>query len=131
MLEYVFDKTIYFLENMPKSVRKKKGQFFTSVETATYMAKMFDLTGLPTLVNILDPGCGTGILSAALIDRLQQETNIKEAFLTCYETDIDIIPILRSNLNYIKESASISFDFEIILSKNSVASSTLPNFRLA
>ena len=114
MLEYVFDKTIYFLENMPKSVRKKKGQFFTSVETATYMAKMFDLTGLPTLVNILDPGCGTGILSAALIDRLQQETNIKEAFLTCYETDIDIIPILRSNLNYIKESASISFDFEII-----------------
>ena len=46
MLEYVFDKTIYFLENMPKSVRKKKGQFFTSVETATYMAKMFPDIGL-------------------------------------------------------------------------------------
>ena len=81
MLEYVFDKTICFLENMPKSVRKKKGQFFTSVETATYMAEMFDLNGLPASVDILDPGCGTGILSAALIDRLQRETNIKKIFL--------------------------------------------------
>lgn len=61
MLEYVFDKTICFLENIPKSVRKKKGQFFTSVETATYMAEMFDLNGLPASVDILDPGCGTGI----------------------------------------------------------------------
>lgn len=130
MLEYVFDKTICFLENMPKSVRKKKGQFFTSVETATYMAEMFDLNGLPASVDILDPGCGTGILSAALIDRLQRETNIKKIFLICYETDPDVIPVLRSNLIYIKKNASISFDFEIkkddyILSQGDSFSGTL------
>lgn len=130
MLKYIFDKTIYFLENMPKSVRKKKGQFFTSIETAAYMAEMFDLNDLPMSVDILDPGCGTGILSAALIDRLQRETNIQKVFLSCYETDSDIIPILHSNLNYIKENTSINFDFEInaddyILSQGDSFSGTL------
>ena len=94
------------------------------------MAEMFDLNGLPASVDILDPGCGTGILSAALIDRLQRETNIKKIFLTCYETDPDVIPVLRSNLIYIKKNASISFDFEIkkddyILSQGDSFSGTL------
>ena len=37
MLDYVVNQTMNFLENMPKSKRKKKGQFFTSIETARFM----------------------------------------------------------------------------------------------
>ena len=40
MLDYVINSTKSFLENMPKSERKKKGQFFTSKETAEFMADM-------------------------------------------------------------------------------------------
>ena len=70
ILDKVVDKTKAFLERVPKNRRKKKGQFFTSIETAEYMAGMFDLSGLPEEVRILDPGTGSGILSAAVVDRL-------------------------------------------------------------
>lgn len=46
MLDYVISKTLEFLEGMPKSVRKKKGQFFTSKETAEFMAQLFDFSNL-------------------------------------------------------------------------------------
>lgn len=85
MLEHIIDSTISFLAEMPKSVRKKKGQFFTSLETARFMAEMFDTKDLPSGISILDPGCGSGILSAALIERLQNEGSIKSISLVCYQ----------------------------------------------
>ena len=42
MLNEILTKTRDFLESMPKSKRKKKGQFFTSKETAVFMASLFD-----------------------------------------------------------------------------------------
>ncbi len=74
MLDTIILRTEEFLENMPKAIRKKKGQFFTSRETAMFMAGLFDLTSIPQSLEILDPGTGTAILSAALIDRINNET---------------------------------------------------------
>ena len=73
MLDTIILRTEEFLENMPKAIRKKKGQFFTSRETAMFMAGLFDLTSIPQSLEILDPGTGTAILSAALIDRINNE----------------------------------------------------------
>ena len=78
MLEYIVTSTMDFLEEMPKSVRKKKGQFFTSLETARFMANMFDVELLPNVVSVLDPGCGSGFLSAALVERLQNIDRIQK-----------------------------------------------------
>ena len=72
ILDAVTAKTKEYLETMPKTVRKKKGQFFTSLETAVFMADLFNLDRLQEDVSILDPGAGSGILSAAIIERLNQ-----------------------------------------------------------
>jgi adenine-specific DNA-methyltransferase len=113
MIDYVFEHTLNFLANMPKAERKKKGQFFTSKETAAFMANMFDLTALKGTVTILDPGAGTGILSAALIDRIENDAakKIKKIILTCYENDPDVLPELNENLAYIKSNCKIDFDY--------------------
>lgn len=103
MLDYILFQTADFLEKMPKTVRKKKGQFFTSKETAVFMASMFDLSNIGIHVDILDPGAGTGILSAALVDRMIDENRVKSISLTCYENDQDVLPVLHHNLRYIKE----------------------------
>ena len=50
MLDFVLSQTAAFLENMPKTVRKKKGQFFTSKETAVFMASLFDLSNTGTTI---------------------------------------------------------------------------------
>lgn len=114
ILATVFDKTKLFLEDMPKTVRKKKGQFFTSLETAQYMAGMFDISRLSGHIKVLDPGAGSGILSAALVDRLNEVENITGIYLTCYETDLEIQPLLQNNLALIKEKSIIPLEYQLI-----------------
>ena len=38
MIDYVFQCTAEYIDRMPKSLRKKYGQFFTCPETAAFMA---------------------------------------------------------------------------------------------
>jgi len=114
MLEYVIHQTRIFLENMPKSKRKNKGQFFTSVETARFMAEMFDISSCGESITVLDPGSGTGILAAAFIDRVTLELHDTHISLICYETDKDVLPILKANLGYIKELLEDRVDYEIL-----------------
>lgn len=113
MLDYVIKETQKFLENMPKSGRKKKGQFFTSLETAEYMASLFVLKQ-KDVISVLDPGAGTGILAAAFIERIQTENISEKIILTCYETDEQVLPILESNLRYIKDNSKIVIEYHVI-----------------
>ncbi len=114
ILDAILAKTKEYLETMPKTVRKKKGQFFTSLETAVFMAGLFDLDRIPKEVAILDPGAGSGILSAAIAERLNSEKACSAIHLTCYETDTEVLPLLRENLKLIASLSDIPFQFEIV-----------------
>lgn len=114
MLNEILSNTSAFLDSIPKAERKKIGQFFTSKETAEYMATMFDFSKLPKEVSLLDAGAGTGILSAALVERLEQETEIEAIDLTCYENDPTVIPLLRKNLEYMASVTTKRFSFTLI-----------------
>jgi len=51
---------------------------------------------------ILDPGCGTAILSSSLIETLaKQHDNLKEIELVVYETDQDILLYTQAVLDYL------------------------------
>jgi len=63
MLEYVSKNTIEYTKTQPKEKRKAFGQFFTSKETARFMASLL-LIPDKSEISILDPGAGSGILSA-------------------------------------------------------------------
>ena len=116
MLEHIINNTKVFLENMPKSKRKKKGQFFTSADTALFMATMFNLSWCKTKeeVSILDPGAGTGILSGAMVERILTEYPDIKVYLTCYETDEDVLPTLKKNLSFVKDTYLNRIDYRII-----------------
>ncbi len=114
MLDYVIKQTMSFLEDMPKSKRKKKGQFFTSAETAMFMADMFDLSDCEGSVSVLDPGAGTGILSIAFLERLMSLSSDINAFLTCYETDPEVLPVLKSNLEYAKSEYPGRIEYRVL-----------------
>lgn len=114
ILATVVDRTKNYLQNIPKTVRKKNGQFFTSFEIAKFMATVFDLSILPENVSICDPGAGTGILSAAIVDRLCDDTGVKSIHLTCYETDSEVQELLRENLEMIKAMSVIPLDYDLI-----------------
>lgn len=113
LLDYVIQSTSEYVEEMPKTKRKKYGQFFTSKETAVFMADLFDVPENNTRVNILDAGAGSGILSVALIERLQRFPNLENINLVCYENDLSIIELLKKNLNWVQQHSKIPFEYEI------------------
>ncbi len=83
-----------------KSHKKTAGQFFTPVEIARFMAKQADF--FFDEVSILDPGCGTGILTCSLTEHLIQSNNIKKVKIVAYETDNGVIEYSQAAFNYLK-----------------------------
>ena len=82
------------------------GRFFTKKETASLMARMAELDNNKSAYTILDPGAGTGILSAAIIEHIcKNAPNCKQIFLTCYENDETYIDMLNDNLERIRKKA--------------------------
>ncbi|MDR1486412.1 MAG: N-6 DNA methylase [Deltaproteobacteria bacterium] len=72
MLNTIIEYTDKYISSKPKAERKSLGQFFTSKETARFMASLFNIPS-QSIIRILDPGAGSGILSAALIERMEQQ----------------------------------------------------------
>lgn len=82
---------IYYTQQVTTTHKKVNGQFFTPTPIARLLASFCDL--LKPKIRILDPGCGTAILSCALIEHLLESQNgIEKIDLVVYETDLEIIP---------------------------------------
>ncbi|MFH1127596.1 MAG: N-6 DNA methylase [archaeon] len=99
-----------------KNSKKNKGQFFTSVEIARYMASL--VTAKKSKISVLDPGAGIGILSFAVIEQLvENNRNLEELSLILYENDVEVIPYLKKALEIAKDelkNRKIKFVYEII-----------------
>jgi len=113
MINYVFQRTSEYIDQMPKSLRKKYGQFFTSPETAAFMASLFTIPHQDT-VSVLDPGAGSGILSVALIERLQNESSVNSIEVVCYENDPNILELLQANLNWACAHSNKTVSYRIV-----------------
>ena len=86
-----------------KQIHKKElGQFFTPAIIAKHMAS-FSNNSLAHL-RILDPGCGTGILTCALVENLvDHNPNLISIDIVAYEIDADLISSSMEVLKYLKE----------------------------
>ena len=114
VLDYVAERTSKYILSKPKDMRKSLGQFFTSKTTARFMACLFSFPQKKR-VEILDPGAGSGVLSAAIIEMIDKyHPEISQIALTCYETNSDILPLLAENLDYIKRKARVGLSIEIL-----------------
>lgn len=114
MLEKIIELTNKYIESMPKKGRKKYGQFFTSMETARFMAGLYKIDEKKSKVSVLDAGAGSGILSCAFIERLETIDSIQKIELTCYENDNNVLPLLKQNLEYCKKKIRKKIDINII-----------------
>lgn len=115
LLSYVLDRTSSYINQIKKSQRKKYGQFFTDKNIAHYMANL--VKTCETTVKILDPGAGSGILSAAIMDKLKNNNNTNNIEITLYENDKNILPLLYSNMEYCKkqlEQKGILLKYKVI-----------------
>ncbi len=113
LISKIVSSTDKYIADMPKKSRKKIGQFFTSKESALFMASLFDLDVFEEEISFLDPGAGTGILTAALVQKIVEIGRIKKVNITCYENNKDIIDILKTNLQFMQENCDITIEYKI------------------
>ena len=91
-----------YAKSVNQEHKKTNGQFFTPTQIAKLLASFCDLS--KTKIKILDPGCGTAILSCALIKHLVESQNgIEQIDLVAYETDQELIPYSQKALDYLKK----------------------------
>lgn len=98
------------LGKLDPSTQAALGQFFTPAKAAALMASMLRLDDLSGTVRVLDPGAGTGSLSAALVDRLHTERPDVAVHVVAVETDPFITPYLRATLEECQAAYGISYD---------------------
>jgi hypothetical protein len=81
---------VLYAKTVTTQHKKDNGQFFTPTEIARFMAGLVRQT--KDKLKILDPGCGTAILSSSFIDTVILSGNtVKEIELVVYKTDRGII----------------------------------------
>lgn len=116
MLNMACRNTNKLIRAKSKSENIRLGRLFTKKGTARLMAGMVTLDPKRTAYTVLDPGAGTGILSAALVERICKECpDCKQIFLTCYETDPVFIPVLKDNLERIRKRCRHDYDVKLYL----------------
>lgn len=99
-----------------QNYKKNKGQFLTPTAIARFMGGM--ATSDKKHVSILDPGCGTAILSCAIIEHITLSNQCLQTInLDVYETDKEILPYTTCVLDYLKEwlgNKGVSFHYNLI-----------------
>lgn len=85
------------LSSLDPSSRSQLGQFMTPVSTGRLMASLFnDFSGD---VRVLDPGAGTGTLTAVLVEHLcKSSSETSSVSLVCYELSAELLGTLHNTL---------------------------------
>lgn len=89
------------------------GQFFTPASAAVLVASLPRLpeTGM---VRVLDPGAGSGVLSATLVDRMLAERPGVSMHLVAVECDETVLPHLRATLDACKSVGQGRITYEVV-----------------
>jgi adenine-specific DNA-methyltransferase len=93
---------VAYASSVSQQHKKENGQFFTPVEIASLMASYSEFE--ENSVRILDPGCGSAILSCTLVEQLvSSDKKLRTVELVAYETDTELIPVSEQSLSYLEK----------------------------
>ncbi len=116
MLNLAVRNTGKLIRSKSKSENVRLGRLFTKKDTARLMASMLNIDEKKTAFTVLDPGAGTGILSAAAVEEICRRAPLcKQIFLTCFETCRDFIPMLEDNLERIRKKCRHDYDVKLYI----------------
>ncbi len=116
MLNLAVRNTGKLIREKSKSENIRLGRLFTKKDTARLMASMISVDKKKSAFTILDPGAGTGILSAAAIEHVcKNAPACKQIFLTCYENNPVFLPMLEDNLERIRKKCRHDYDVKLFV----------------
>lgn len=116
MLSLAVRNTGKLIREKSKSQNVRLGRLFTKKDTARLMANMIKIDAKKTAYTILDPGAGTGILSAAAVEKICKDAPAcRQIFLTCYENNPTFLPMLEDNLERVRKKCRHDYDVRLFV----------------
>ncbi|MGQ0802164.1 MAG: Eco57I restriction-modification methylase domain-containing protein [Pseudomarimonas sp.] len=95
-IDFAHSNGLAATRQLSREQQKQLGQFMTPPAIARFMAARCLPTTSPSVLRVLDPAAGSGILAAAVIDALlAREQPPARIELTLCELDAPLIPLLR------------------------------------
>ncbi len=114
MLALTVRNTAKLVREKSKAENVRLGRLFTKKDTARLMADMLDIDNEKSVYTVLDAGAGTGILSAAVIERIcKSSKSCKQIILTCYENNPDFLPMLYDNLERVRKKCRHDYGVKV------------------
>lgn len=101
MLQSIVNITSEYTNEHNKISRKVKGQFFTPLSVAKFMAKCASTEA--EHLSILEPGAGNGLLSAALVSFCMENNLCRSFSIDFIENDPEIISVLRQTIEILEQ----------------------------
>lgn len=92
-----------YINQSSQQKSKDLGQYHTREEIANFMASMIRPIKDNGVINILDAGAGTGVLTVAAVSQLIASGH-KSIHAVLYELDKDILPILHKHMEELSSS---------------------------
>jgi len=87
--------------SIDKKKRAKQGQYFTPMPVAVFMASLFEK--MEGDIQLLDPGCGLGSLTAAFIDESLRRSKLQKLDIIAYDNDHSMSQHINSSLKLFQE----------------------------
>lgn len=100
LVEYAERLSELYARSYDSEVRKLKGQIFTPQQVSKFMASLFEIDR--KTIRLLDPGAGTGGLTAAFCEQLLNNDKIVNLTIDAYENDPKFLPFLKRVLDSCK-----------------------------
>ena len=105
LVEYAERLSVFYPDVVRQKDVKPKGQFFTPKQVSVFMAKLFNINR--DNITLLDPGAGTGLLSAAFCEKLLSKKKPVALIIDAFENDPEIIPLLKMALQECKKDLEV------------------------
>jgi adenine-specific DNA-methyltransferase len=130
ILEIAEQNRIRALAGLDTKSRDKLGQFFTPSRAAVLIASLPRLPESGT-IRVLDPGAGSGSLSAAIVSRILEERPGLHVHVVAVECDKSILAHLEATLNACVAAGGGRVSYEVLVDDFIVESTGLvPDPRL-
>ena len=134
MLNLAVRNTNKVIREKSKNENIRLGRIFTKKDAARLMAKFCEIPAKETIY-VLDPGAGTGILSAAIVEKICRDMYdvTKVIYLDCYETDTAFTPMLKKSLEAIRKKCRHDFGIKLIytVSEESFLTACVDSYRFS
>ena len=114
MLALAVRNTNKLVREKSKSENIRLGRLFTKRDCAKLMADMLSIDPERDTYTVLVPGAGTGILAAAVIEKICKSSSLcRQIFVSCYENNEEFADMLEDNLERIRKKCRHDYDVKL------------------